>query len=131
MATFGQILKGLREGAGLTQWQVADRAGMSQRALSFWEADERDPTPANLRRLCAALGVSPREFRAAERAGVRSTPTRPRSRSDSRGGEAWTAAEDEVVRAVPAAEAARRTGRAIGPVYERRRTLRVPDGRRR
>jgi hypothetical protein len=43
----------------------------------------------------------------------------------------WTDAEDELVRTLPAAEAARRTGRGLGAVYPRRHLLGVPDGRRR
>ncbi len=44
---------------------------------------------------------------------------------------AWTAEEDEAVRTLPAKEAAQKTGRSIGAVYNRRSVLRVPDGRRR
>jgi hypothetical protein len=44
-------------------------------------------------------------------------------------GRPWTAQEDEAVRALPAKEAARRTGRPLCSVYTRRRQLKVPDGR--
>jgi hypothetical protein len=43
----------------------------------------------------------------------------------------WTAEEDELVRTLPPAEAARRTGRTPHAVTDRRRLLGVPDGRRR
>jgi hypothetical protein len=43
----------------------------------------------------------------------------------------WAEREDALVRALPAVEAARRTGRALGAVWSRRRVLRLPDGRRR
>jgi thiamine pyrophosphate-dependent acetolactate synthase large subunit-like protein len=43
----------------------------------------------------------------------------------------WTPEEDELVRSLPAQEAAARTGRALNAVYERRIDLKVPDGRRR
>jgi hypothetical protein len=43
----------------------------------------------------------------------------------------WTATEDELVRTLPAAEAARRTGRSLIAVYGRRNRLQVADGRRR
>jgi hypothetical protein len=46
-------------------------------------------------------------------------------------GRARTAAEDRLVRARPAAEVARRTGRTLASVYTRRRRPGVPDGRRR
>lgn len=44
---------------------------------------------------------------------------------------AWTAAEDELVRTVPAAEVVKQTGRSLTAVYNRRNQLKVPDGRRR
>jgi hypothetical protein len=37
----------------------------------------------------------------------------------------WTEAEDELVRTLPPAEAAQRTGRAINAVYDRRSQLRL------
>jgi hypothetical protein len=43
----------------------------------------------------------------------------------------WTPEEDEVVRTLPAKEAARRTGRPLSTVYERRRLLRRQDDPRR
>src|SRR5262249_15225739 len=41
----------------------------------------------------------------------------------------WSPAEDELVRALSAAEAAARTGRTLSAVYMRRRRLQVADGR--
>jgi hypothetical protein len=41
-------------------------------------------------------------------------------------GRPWTAAEDELVRALPPAEAAAQTGRTAGSVYGRRRRLKLP-----
>jgi hypothetical protein len=43
----------------------------------------------------------------------------------------WTGEEDDLVSTLPAAEAARRTGRTLAAVYDRRSLLGVPDGRRR
>ncbi len=45
-------------------------------------------------------------------------------------GRAWTAAEDALVRKHPAAEVARRTGRSVGAVQWRWRTLGLPDRRK-
>jgi hypothetical protein len=42
----------------------------------------------------------------------------------------WTAAADELVRALSPAEAARRTGRPLQAVYIRRHVLRLPDARK-
>jgi transcriptional regulator with XRE-family HTH domain len=130
MATFGQILRQVRERAGLTQRQLADLAGTTQRTVSFWEADKRDPTLGNLQTLCAALAVTGDVFLASERAAPLRPPGRPPGRVMPGSGE-WTAAEDELVRTLDPANAAARTGRGMGAVYERRRVLRMPDGRRR
>jgi hypothetical protein len=46
-------------------------------------------------------------------------------------GPAWGPWEDAAVRTLPAAEAARRTGRTLTAVYYRRRVLGLPDGRQR
>lgn len=41
--TFGQIIKEKRLAHGLTQWQLAEKAGVSQHAISYWENDEHYP----------------------------------------------------------------------------------------
>ena len=46
-------------------------------------------------------------------------------------GRPWTAEEEALLRRLPPAEAARRTGRTLKAVYAWRRVLGVPDGRRR
>jgi hypothetical protein len=46
------------------------------------------------------------------------------------GARGWTAAEDDLVRTLPPAEAARRTGRPLRAVYWRRHLLRAPDARK-
>jgi hypothetical protein len=43
----------------------------------------------------------------------------------------WTAGQDELVKALPPAEAAARTGRSLRAVYSRRHALGLTDGRRR
>jgi hypothetical protein len=47
------------------------------------------------------------------------------------GPNAWTAEEDELLRRLSPAEAARRTGRDLRSVYQRRHRLRLPDARKR
>jgi hypothetical protein len=56
---------------------------------------------------------------------------RERAKAFLPNGRAWAAADDELVRARPAAEVARRTGRSLASAYSRRGRLGVPDGRRR
>jgi hypothetical protein len=54
---------------------------------------------------------------------------RRRGTRPPKAGSPWSAAEDELVRTLPASEAARRTGRTLVAVWARRRQLGLPDGR--
>jgi transcriptional regulator with XRE-family HTH domain len=54
--TPGQLLRALRRSSGLTQAELARRAGTSQPVVSAYEHDRRDPTIATLRKLVAAGG---------------------------------------------------------------------------
>ncbi|MGH3912834.1 MAG: ATP-binding protein [Pseudonocardiaceae bacterium] len=57
--SFGSALRRLRERAGLTQEQLADRAGLSVKAVSALERGERrHPYPHTVRALGAALGLT-------------------------------------------------------------------------
>ena len=51
-----QLLKAVRLRQGLTQAQLAVRAGTSQPVVSAYEHGRRDPTVSTLRRLIAAGG---------------------------------------------------------------------------
>jgi DNA-binding XRE family transcriptional regulator len=53
---FGARLRELREGAGLTQKELADRAGLSQNAVSQWEQGNREPLVSNAMTLAEVLG---------------------------------------------------------------------------
>ncbi len=62
---FGGRLRGLRERAGLTQEELASRAGLSVRAISDLERGERRrPYPHTVRALADALGLPEEERRA-------------------------------------------------------------------
>ncbi len=50
-------LRGAREGAGLTQAEVADRLGLSQSQVSKCERGERRLDVIELREWCGALGI--------------------------------------------------------------------------
>ena len=54
---FGQRLHALREAAGLTQQQLADKLGMSQRAYSHWERRPVALRPDQVQNLAAALDI--------------------------------------------------------------------------
>jgi transcriptional regulator with XRE-family HTH domain len=55
--SFGQDLRGLREGAGLSRAELARRAGVAAGTLRNWEADRGFPGLPALLRLATALGV--------------------------------------------------------------------------
>lgn len=55
---FGQRLHTLREQAGLSQQQLADRLGLTQRAYAHWERNPVALRPDQLLSLAEALNVS-------------------------------------------------------------------------
>ena len=55
----GREIRLAREAAGLTQEELADRAGVHRTYVSLLERDKKSPTVAMLFRLCAALGLRP------------------------------------------------------------------------
>lgn len=55
---FGSKLKNLRIQAGLTQQQLGDRIGLSKSVISFYERQERTPSPDILKKLAAVFHVS-------------------------------------------------------------------------
>jgi len=60
---FSSKLKELRESKGLSQKQLAEIAGLSQRAVSHWEQGLRSPSWDAVLALADALGVSCEVFR--------------------------------------------------------------------
>ena len=61
VASFGFLLKGYREAAGLTQEELAKAAGISVRGLRYIEGGSTRPTPRTLSRLASALSCAPAE----------------------------------------------------------------------
>ncbi len=55
---FGEELRKAREKAGLTQEQLAFRAGLHRTYISLLERDLKSPTLNTLFRLCGAMAVS-------------------------------------------------------------------------
>lgn len=60
-ARFGERLRQLRKAAGLTQEELAHRAGMDYKYLGSVERGERNLTIDNIERIVRALGVEPYE----------------------------------------------------------------------
>lgn len=52
-----ELIRMARKRAGLTQAQLAEKAGTSQPAIARWEAGERDPGFDTLQRLIHACGL--------------------------------------------------------------------------
>ena len=50
-------MKEIREKCGITQQELADKLGVTQATISFWETGERYPSPSNLLQLEKLLGV--------------------------------------------------------------------------
>ena len=59
---FAGRLKAIREAAGLSQYALARRSGLTKQALSRLELGERDPTWVTVQLLAAALGADFGEF---------------------------------------------------------------------
>lgn len=55
---FGKRLKRLRTQAGLTQLQLAERIGVTKSVVSFYELQERSPSPDVLIKLARIFHVS-------------------------------------------------------------------------
>lgn len=57
-ATFGDRLAGAREGAGLSQKDLASRVGVRTLTVIAWENDAKEPRANRLQMLAGILGVS-------------------------------------------------------------------------
>jgi putative transcriptional regulator len=87
MVTFAQKLKELRESAGLTQTQLAERVGISRVTLARLETSKTVPTWPVVYDLARALKVSCEAFPTMERsmgpkpAGKKPTPKKGKGRA--------------------------------------------------
>ncbi len=77
------LIRQVRQRRGLTQAELARRAGTSQPVVSAYEHGHRDPTYATLRRLIAAGGES-LELRASARPDTDLSPARDDAESGRR-----------------------------------------------
>jgi transcriptional regulator with XRE-family HTH domain len=59
---FAERLRALRDGAGLSQYALAKRSGLTKQALSRLELGEREPTWQTVQLLALALNVDYGEF---------------------------------------------------------------------
>jgi transcriptional regulator with XRE-family HTH domain len=77
-AWFPARLRELRGQAGLTQDQLAERAGVKRDAVARWERGAREPSWSNVVALADALGVSTELFRQEPGPAPQPHPGRPR-----------------------------------------------------
>jgi transcriptional regulator with XRE-family HTH domain len=78
---FAGRLKELRERAGLTQQQLADRAGMNKFGVAQLEQGRNKPSWESVLTLADALGVTPNDFTQAPAAVADAKRGRPRKAS--------------------------------------------------
>ena len=82
-ARFADRLQRLREAAGLSQYALAKKSGLSKQAVSNLEAGNREPTWQTVQLLAAALGVDCTHFLNPNVKPPKAEPARPRSRRAS------------------------------------------------
>lgn len=63
----GKFIANCRKEKGLTQAQLAERLGISDRAVSKWETGRNMPDIAIMEELCGILGITPNELLKGER----------------------------------------------------------------
>ena len=81
-ASFGELLRGHRVAANLTQESLADRAGLSVHGISMLERGaRRSPRPRTVERLAAALGLNARQAGALAAAARAWSPEPPKPRT--------------------------------------------------
>src|SRR4051812_18722665 len=78
--TFAMLLRALREQAGLSQYALAKKSGLTKQAISRLEAGTRDPAWETVQRLAHALGVDCTAFANVQLEMPPEEPTKPRGR---------------------------------------------------
>ena len=119
-----------RRGPPLTEGQILAWADAHRARTGGWPS-------ANTGGVAGVPGQSWAAIDEALRCGLRGLPGGDtlarllgRHRGPRHGRRHWTPGDDALVRALPPAEAARRTGRTVAAVYERRRGLGLAPARR-
>lgn len=58
LMSIGENIKSLRESRGLTQAQLGDAVGVSDKAVSTWESGKREPRMSAVEKLAELFGVT-------------------------------------------------------------------------
>jgi transcriptional regulator with XRE-family HTH domain len=88
LMSFADRLRAERESAGLSQYALAKKSGLSKQALSNLEAGNREPTWQTVQLLAAALGVDCRSFVDPNLSLPEEEPAAPRGRPKKDAGQA-------------------------------------------
>ncbi|MFL5909283.1 MAG: helix-turn-helix domain-containing protein [Gaiellaceae bacterium] len=113
MGTFGDRLKALREGKGMTQEGLARAAGVSVGTVSKLEQKGIDPSWSTVQKLAGALGVPVGDF-ATDGTGPQEAPGVPREAAGGGGGEPAPGVKAKRQEAGPGAAGKRRHGKKAG-----------------
>ena len=84
--TFASRLKQLREEAGLTQPELAERAGMNQFGIAKLEQGVRKPTWETVQALARALGVDCTAFQVDDKPAEAENPAKKTGKGKTRKG---------------------------------------------
>jgi transcriptional regulator with XRE-family HTH domain len=80
---FARRLRQLRDAAGLTQAQLAEKAGLHRQGVAKLETGEREPAWGTVQALAKALGVSCSSFENGEVEEAETSRPRGRPRNDA------------------------------------------------
>jgi transcriptional regulator with XRE-family HTH domain len=81
MPTFAELLKQLREKAGMTQAALSSASGLSLGVIRDYEQGKKEPALRSAFKLAEALGVSVEQFKADDPPSTPRTPKRSVSKS--------------------------------------------------
>ena len=56
--TLGDVIKGRRKEAGLSQQELADKVGVARNTVTYWEKGRSKPAPSFVPKLCDVLGIT-------------------------------------------------------------------------
>ena len=68
--TIGENIRSLRESRGLTQAQLGDAVGVSDKAVSTWESGKREPRMGVIKKLAEFFGVTASALLCSEECGT-------------------------------------------------------------
>ena len=80
--TLGERIVYYRNQKGITQKSLADRMGISNTRLNYWEKDKREPDVKMINLLCEVLEIDPKEL-LSDKTEKPPTPAGPEQRAEA------------------------------------------------